>query len=385
MRYVVLGLLLLPPGCDLGRSTQDNTEDQKQPQDTLQVVWQQNYQVAEAGPSTPPKFVKAKKDSVVLFAGEARLNALDFEDGSIKWFTELNPRRELDCVGLVVDDSWIYGSHLYKAVSWGLQNGEKRWEYSSTERGSYKRFYSLGRYDVGPDYFYGGADGGWFLAVDKKTGQLAYERQFEFLPRGLTYKDGRVYFGQAWTPEGAEGQSRGALVKVEAATADTLWRFRTKRGGFYDMSPFVKDGRVYAGTRGGENTEFVALDAETGDVLWRNRRVRVHWAIWAETPNGSRIFVNNGRNVLALDPKNGSVLWRTDMQAGHGEGGLAYLDGHVYHPHGQGLRVINAKTGEVVHIEWPENGYFWEVGTGAGKVFAQDSGALYAFEPYSPK
>ena len=71
------------------------------------------------------------------------------------------------------------------------------------------------------------------------------------------------------------------------------------------------------------------------------------------------------------------------MQAGHGEGGLAYLDGYVYHPHGRGMRVINAETGEVVHIEWPENGYFWEVSTGAGKVFAQDSGALYAFEPYS--
>ena len=329
--------------------------------------------------------METKRDSIVLFAGEAQLNALDLEDGSIKWSTELNPRRELDCVRLVVDDSSIYGSHLYKAVSWNLQSGEKRWDYSSTERESYKRFYSLGRYHAGPNHFYGGADGGWFLAVDKQTGELAYERQFKSLPRGLNYEDGRVYFGQAWTSEGAEGQSQGALLKVAAATADTLWRFQTKRGGFYDMPPFVEDGRVYAGTRGGENTEFVALDAKTGGVLWRNRRVRVHWAIWAETANGPRIFVNNGRNVLALDPENGSILWRTDMQAGHGEAGLAYLNGYVYHPHGQGLRVINAKTGEVVHIEWPENGYFWEVSTGAGKVFAQDSGALYAFEPYSPE
>ena len=66
-----------------------------------------------------------------------------------------------------------------------------------------------------------------------------------------------------------------------------------------------------------------------GDVLWRNRRVRVHWAIWAKTASGPRIFVNNGRTVRALDPGNGSILWRADMQAGRREEGLAYLDGYV--------------------------------------------------------
>ena len=97
------------------------------------------------------------------------------------------------------------------------------------------------------------------------------------------------------------------------------------------MRPLVRRGRVYVGSRQGENTEFVALDAEMGDVLWRNRRVRVHWAIWAKTANGPRIFVNNGRTVRALDPGNGSILWRTDMQAGRREEGFAYLDGYVSH------------------------------------------------------
>ena len=95
------------------------------------------------------------------------------------------------------------------------------------------------------------------------------------------------------------------------------------------MRPLVRRGRVYVGSRQGENTEFVALDAEMGDVLWRNRRVRVHWAIWAKRASGSRIFVNNGRTVRALDPENGSILWRADMQAGRREEGLAYLDGYV--------------------------------------------------------
>jgi hypothetical protein len=65
---------------------------------------------------------------------------------------------------------------------------------------------------------------------------------------------------------------------------------------------------------------------------------------------------------------------------------LAYLDGYVYHPHGQAMRVVNAETGDVVHIEAPPDGsYFWHVGTGAGKVFAQSSNSLVAYEPYQPE
>jgi outer membrane protein assembly factor BamB len=145
------------------------------------------------------------------------------------------------------------------------------------------------------------------------------------------------------------------------------------------MRPILKGDRLYAGTQSGEKTEFVALDAGTGEMIWRNKEARVYAAERA----AGKIFVNTGRDVMALDKETGRTLWHAGLQAGHGESGLAYLDGYVYHPHGQGLRVIDAETGEVVHIEWPENGYFWEVGVGAGKVFAQDSGALYAFEPYS--
>jgi len=36
-----------------------------------------------------------------------------------------------------------------------------------------------------------------------------------------------------------------------------------------------------------------------------------------------------------------------------------------------------------VHIEAPPDGsYFWEVGAGAGKVFAQSSSNLIAYQPY---
>jgi outer membrane protein assembly factor BamB len=187
---------------------------------------------------------------------------------------------------------------------------------------------------------------------------------------------------QAWTPEGAEGQSQGGIMKVDATNGDSLWNFRTPRGGFYRMRPLVDDRVVYAGTRGGENTVFVALDAATGDVIWRNERVRVYAAEMA----AGKIFVNTGRDLLALDKETGRTLWRAGLNAGHGESGLVYLDGYVYHPHGQAMRVVDAETGEIVHIEAPPDGsYFWEVGVGAGKVLAQSSRFLVAYQPYQPE
>jgi outer membrane protein assembly factor BamB len=169
---------------------------------------------------------------------------------------------------------------------------------------------------------------------------------------------------------------------MNPTTSDSLWFFKTERGGFYRMRPLIDDGIVYAGTRGGENIVFVALDAATGEVLWRNTRARVYAA---EMVDG-KIFVNDGSDLLALDKDDGSTLWRARLDAGHGESGLAYLDGYVYHPHGQAMRVVNAETGEIVHIEAPPDGsYFWEVGAGAGKVFAQSSGYLVAYEPYQPE
>jgi outer membrane protein assembly factor BamB len=338
--------------------------------------------MAEGGPRLTPEVVEVEEDTLVLFAGGARLTSLHVQNGSVKWSTELEPPRELDAVNLRIDESAVYGSHLHKAVAWNLRTGQKLWQFKSTVDKYYKRFFSLGFYGLGPDYFYGSGDGGWIFAIEKESGELIYERQYEYGAHGLSYEGGSLYFTQAWTPEGAEGQSKGGIMKVDAATGDSLWNFRTPRGGFYRMRPFVEDGVVYAGTDGGENTVFVALDAATGEVIWRNTRARVYAAEMAD----GKIFVNDGSDLLALDKDDGSTLWRARLDAGHGESGLAYLDGYVYHPHGQAMRVVNAETGDVVHVEAPPDGsYFWEVGAGAGKVFAQSSGYLVAYEPYQPE
>ena len=385
-----LGLLVVlvtcgVAGCDGLRGDRSAIEDSTESnRDTLQSVWRYEYEPVEVSPQTPPEVVDIDGDSTVIFAGQARLNALDTNNGDVKWFSELDPKMELYCDGLTFGSNATFCSHRFKALSWSLQDGKQRWEFKPPNGSiSGKEFYDLGYYDLSPDYFWGSGRDGRVFGIDRETGRLVHEWKYDSRTTGIAFQDGALYLGRYRDSE--QGQGFGSLAKVDASSGGSLWVFEPEYGAFITMCPMLHDGRVYAGTAAySEKGVFVALDQETGEVIWRNRNARVYWAIWAETPNGSRIFVNNGRELIALNPEGGDTLWRSDMP-GHGEAGLAYLNGYVYHPHGKGLRVVDAETGEIVHVEWPRDGYFWEVGTGAGKVFAQDSGALYAFEPYSPE
>ena len=360
----------------MGASACDSNGTGKKSHTPLEAKWRYAYDIA-GSVRLPPRVVG---DTLVLFSAEARLTALRTVDGSLSWKSARveNPISELYSEELAIVGNKVYGSHVDQALVWDITSGDIVWRF---EPPSQRRFYNSGYFGGGSGlgYFYGSGSGSWLYVLNKQSGSLEYRRQYEYGVRGTTYDDGMLYFTQAWTPEGAKGQSKGGIMKVDAATGDSLWNFRTPRGGFYRMRPFVEDGVVYAGTDGGENTVFVALDAATGEVLWRNTRARVYAA---EMVDG-KIFVNDGSDLLALDKDDGSILWRARLDAGHGESGLAYLDGYVYHPHGQAMRVVNAETGEIVHIEAPPDGsYFWEVGAGAGKVFAQSSSNLIAYQPY---
>lgn len=372
LAYLSVSLIALALGCDSSEVYEES------PDKPLQPAWRHSYQVGSNGPRMPPEVAEVEGSNYVLFAGQGRLEALNVGDGSVKWSTQLHPRRELKCRDLIVAKQSAFCSHLDKAVSWNLVTGNQLWQFKPPAE---RRFYDLGYFALGPNYFYGSGRGGHVFAIDRKTGSRAFVTQYQHGAAGLTYASGAVYFSQAWTPEGAEGQSQGGIMKIDAADGDSLWNFRTERGGFYRMRPFVDDGVVYAGTQGGENTVFVALDAVTGEVIWRNEGVRVYAAEMA----ASKIFVNDGSDLVALDKKTGRTLWRARLDAGHGEYEIAYLNRYLYHPHGRSMRVVDAETGEIVHVEAPPDGsYFWHVGTGAGQVFAQSSGFLVAYEPYQP-
>ena len=373
-RFVVLLVLFVATswaGCD--RGPQSSKQDEAS---GLQTAWTYEYAYEEDAPRVEPKTYAGDGEKHALFAAGGRVVSASASDGTVKWRTKLDPFLELQCQEFTLSEGRAFCSHLEKAVAWDLGSGRKLWQFQPSK----ERFFGLGIYDGSSRHFYGSGSNGHIYAIRKENGKPEHIWTFEFGAFAITHSAGSLYFSQAWTPEGAEGQSQGGIMKVDAATGDSLWNFRTERGGVYRMRPIVRDGVVYAGTRGGEKTAFYALDAETGEVIWENRGVRVYAAEWA----GGTIVVNDGRDLMGIDAENGQTIWRTDMPGAHGERGIAYHDGYVYHPHAGPLAVVDVETGEVVHIEPPIRGsYYWVVGAGADKVFAQTSGALVAFEPYS--
>jgi outer membrane protein assembly factor BamB len=375
LAWTVLLAAAAGAGCDTGKTS--NQEDEAGP---LKTSWKYEFSYESRAPSVAPKSYEVEDERMVLFGAGGNVVSARASGGDVKWKTELDPVQELQCREFVISESRAFCSHLEKALAWDLATGDQEWTFSSTRDEYYRRFYDLGFFALGPNHFYGSADGGWLYALERSSGKVAYKKEFAHLPRGLAYDNGAIYFGQAWVPDGGEGQAQGGILKVDPATGDSTWHFRTQRGGFYRMRPIVRDGVVYAGTLEGEKTAFYALDAETGEVLWENTNVRVYAAEWAD----GTIVVNDGRSLIGLDAENGQTLWRTDMPGAHGEAGIAYHDGYVYHPHAGPLAVVDVETGEVVHTEPPVRGsYYWVVGAGAGKIFAQTSGALVAFEPYA--
>lgn len=374
---VCIGFLVGVAGCD-SQPSQSSKSDR-----SLEVRWSHDYKIAETAPSLQPQITTVNgRDAVITSVGGA-LTAFALDDGGVLWSTPLNPKQELDSRDLVIDGGSIFGTHyFYKAMSWNLRDGAERWSFKSTVDDNRKRFYPVGYMDAGERFVYGGADGGWMIAINRDTGTLGFERQYESLPRGLTYSDGNVYFGYGYVPEGGQGQAIGGIVKVDAETGEPAWTYTTERGGFYRMRPIVRNGRVYAGTQNGRDVEFVALDAETGEPLWRTRDVRTYAATWAD----GKIVVNDRLNLTALDPSNGTVEWVANMDAGHGEAAIAFLNGYLYHPHGVAMRVVDVHTGEIVHVEPPIDGtYVWEVGARAGTVVAQTSTKVVAYDPFEPE
>lgn len=358
-------------GCD-GSGVRGDPPPDPNTSEPLAVVWKHSYDIA-GGVTLAPRPVG---DSLVLFGVEARLVALRAEDGSVKWRSQrVEPSTlELSAYQLVVGRGIVFGSHVARGKAWGLKSGKELWALRPSTR-----FFEGGYYGVGPENFYASASGGRVLAIDHESGNITLDRSYQYGAYGLTYHDGTLYFTQAWTPEGAEGQSRGGIMKVDAATGDSLWGFRTTRGGFSEGSPIVEEGRVYAGTYGGK-AAFFAVDAETGEEIWRNEDAPT-FAPPAHGPE--RIYLNTSADVMALDKETGRTVWKKDMPGGSGFRGVAYLGGYAYHPRGGTLYVLDAATGEIVHREPSPSSYYWTLSAGPERIYAQASGHLIAYEPYA--
>jgi len=152
------------------------------------------------------------------------------------------------------------------------------------------------------------------------------------------------------------------IYGINVKTRKIIWEFQSSRpfqriahGG--GLAPCIdKDrGIVYLGSESDPETKeavFYALDAYTGKELWKKESSRVHHWSAAITKDG-KVFVNNGKNLIALDRPTGKLLWTAD---GHGHGGsyVPVLSGDTIY---FGCRAVDARDGKVIWVCKSEKSY----------------------------
>src|SRR5436190_5788017 len=157
-----------------------------------------------------------------------------------------------------------------------------------------------------------GTNHGRVLAVEARTGQIVWHRQFAgCVASSPAVGNGVVYLG-FMDPPPCRGTAPSFLAALDARTGKTLWRFRS---GVIESPPLLVGGRVYFGSW---DHRVYALDAHTGRLEWSlstGDRVKGGVAFARGT-----IFAGSYDGYLyALDARSGRIHWTA---GGGGLGGL---------------------------------------------------------------
>lgn len=146
---------------------------------------------------------------------------------------------------------------------------------------------------------------GRFLAIDVKTGRIAWQHRFGHCEaasptvwRGIVFQ---AYMQAAPCARYPRSQP-GFVVAMNADSGKILWRFRT---GVVESSPLLVDGTLYFGSW---DHHVYALDARTKTLRWSfdaGAEVNTSGAYWG----GNVYFATDAGAVYALDARTGHVRW----------------------------------------------------------------------------
>ncbi|MBI3952281.1 MAG: PQQ-binding-like beta-propeller repeat protein [Acidobacteria bacterium] len=183
-----------------------------------------------------------------------------------------------------------------------------------------------------------------FLAIDKRTSEIAWHRSIDEPITSLTYQRrvGRTGVGRLYV-----GTAAGSLIAINLATREQTWKFQSR--GAVRSQVNESEGTVYVGSDDGH---LYALDTATGAERWRfetrgavrarvvvspdalsvgsfdgsvyrldKKTGRQRWsmrtgaAIEAQSVllNGTLIVASYDNFVYALDPDSGALRWRTKL------------------------------------------------------------------------
>jgi outer membrane protein assembly factor BamB len=375
----VLGCTLVVTGCD-SASGPPRPETRG-----LEVAW--TYEFDGDAPTHAPVVVG---DSLVLVSGDAYLTSLRLRDGSVKWRAPVDPEMTLLADRVLVDERHAYGTHYTHRTgettirAWRLDTGTEAWRrtYTGDRLALYEGLALSDNYiTLSSD-----VEGQPAFALSTRTGAFAFDHHPSSAGAHLIgHDDGTLYVRTTWVEERGSPQvqrNQSRVLALRGDRPDSLWTFATAEGGLY-LDPIIREGMMYVGlstSNSAPGLTYLAIDLETREVRWRARDVGAAAHLVAE----GRVYVREGNaQLVALDAASGQVLWRTEPASAHTTPSPHYFfEGDLYYPHYDGLRVIAAESGELLHIEPPRYGHLWESAVGDGTVVAQYTGAIVAYRPF---
>ncbi len=369
---IIFFLISIYCSCDFHKPT--NNTNSEEP---LRLLWKYQYGSAIGlGIYSPPLLIC---DSLVFITGNENITCLKVCTGNAKWCSFVDDKVPIQSGQLLYDSNNIYGVHVQDFRAWDLNTGSEAWRYSMPEEDRGKLAYSY-------HSLYGSKI---YLAIDNKMdiinlyNGIEYSINVKGKIHSALYKNNKIYCGQYWWERSDSGCiDFGRVTCFNAETGDSLWAFNTDGAGPMYSPLIIDNGVLYFGTvPSGDigNYRFYAVNAGTGEKIWQTHSFATYYTMI----EGNWIYGNDGGRVFALDKNTGNEFWRTELNAGAGTFELVYIDGYLYHPHGVGLYVLNAETGEIVHVEMPDDSsYFWHVAVSSDRVFVQSNHHLYCYEPY---
>lgn len=342
--------------------------------DKLHLLWQYSYQNTDGSdPNTLPLILDNQS---IITSGDPSVTSLDIRDGSLNWRSPFNYESSLRNRKFEIKGNIVTGTIPRKVMAWDKHTGDQIWSVTIPESLSW----NFGKSEItsGGNRFVVPGLSNYFYSISKQ-GALEI-KQVDISIMRTTIVDNTIYISQR------KDNNLAVVSAYDLESMELIWRYDQDEIGYLaDLPPILDERVLYLFFFGANLTVpgIVALNPENGEIIWIQSDFSPSDAIIID----ENIYVASGVYVWALNKHTGELLWRTiKPMSGLRTGNLAYLEGYVYAAYTQGLRVIEAKTGEtVLFMESDYENSFRRLAAGAGRIFAQSNRHLYAFAPWGHK
>ena len=226
---------------------------------------------------------------------------------------------------------------------------------------------------------YVGTNNGRFLAIERETGEIAWQKDFGLCTAASpVVGDGVVYQG-LMDPSPCREHDQdapGFIAAMDAETGEELWRFRA---GVVESSPLLVEGVLYFGSW---DKKMYAIDAETRRVRWTfetGDKIKSAPAY----ARGTVYFGSYDGKVYAVDARSGELRWEAsgvgnfyaNPAVAYGRVFIGNTDGRVY--------AFGARSGDLLWARSTDDFVYssaavWErtvyAGSYDGHLYALDAG-----------